>query len=417
MKRFLTLILACTAAPALAQHQAHHTAQAEPDPHPGHAMHGPAADPHAGHVMPAANPHAGHAMSPAPAADPHAGHVMPSADPHAGHAMPAAPITDPHAGHRMHAPNADPHAGHETPAATQADPHAGHAMPAVGAEDSHAGHAMPADPAGDPHAGHDMGHGALDGGPPVLPPPPGALQGPAHAADQFFGGEMAKARADLARGHGAMKMSKFLFDEFEAGFGKGHDAYAWEGQFWHGGDIDKLWIKSEGEGEFGGGLEDFEVQALWSRAIGPWFDFQTGIRQYLGAGPNRTHLAVGFQGLAPYWFEVDSAVFVSTRGDVTARVEAEYDLRLTQRLILQPLIEADFSLQRIEELGVGAGLSTGEAALRLRYEFYPENGPAVIAPYIGVEYERAFGDAADLRRAEGEKTGRWSFLAGVRTWF
>jgi copper resistance protein B len=118
------------------------------------------------------------------------------------------------------------------------------------------------------------------------------------------------------------------------------------------------------------------------------------------------------QGLAPYWFEVDAAAFLSTKGDLTARVEAEYDQRITQRLILQPRVEFDLAAQDVPELGIGSGLSTAELGARLRYEFKPQ-----FAPYVGVEYERAFGDTADFRRAEGEDVGGWSFLIGLRAWF
>jgi copper resistance protein B len=254
--------------------------------------------------------------------------------------------------------------------------------------------------------------------PPLVPPPPEALSGPAHAQDRFFNpAQAAQSRRQLAREHGAMLATRFLIDQLEVGIGKGREAYSWDGQFWYGGNINKLWLKSEGEGEFGGSLEAAEIQGLWSRAINPWFDLQAGVRQDFGEGPDRTHLVVGIQGLARYWFEVDGALFLSNKGDLTGRIEAEYDLRLTQQLILQPRVEVDFSLQDIPELGTGAGLSTGEIGARLRYEFYPGSGAAVIAPYIGINYERAFGDTADFRRADGERRGDLRLLLGVRTWF
>jgi copper resistance protein B len=126
---------------------------------------------------------------------------------------------------------------------------------------------------------------------------------------------------------------------------------------------------------------------------------------------------LGIQGLAPYWFEVEGAVFLSTEGEVTARVEAEYDLRLTRELILQPKVEVDFSLQDVAELQLGSGLTTAELGARLRYEFFPRSGPAVIAPYVGVMYERAFGGTEDFRVAAGDETGSVKLLVGVRTWF
>jgi copper resistance protein B len=272
---------------------------------------------------------------------------------------------------------------------------------------------MAAQPGDDPHAGHTMGTGETRA-PPVAPPPPEAVTGPDHAADGVYGsGEMASAREDLRAEHGAMPSARFTIDRLEYVARGGRDGYAWEDvQLRYGGDIDRLWIKSRGEGTFGEGLESAEVQALWSRAIGPFFDLQAGIRYDARPRPDRFHLVFGAQGLAPYWFEVDAAAFVSEKGDVTARVEAEHDVRITQRLILQPGAELEFSLQNVPELGLGAGLSTAEAGLRLRYEIVPE-----FAPYVGVQYERAFSNTAAFRRLAGEEVGGWSFVAGVRAWF
>ena len=279
------------------------------------------------------------------------------------------------------------------------------------------GHCTPtATQQADPHAGHGMGTAAPL--PPIAPPPLEALSGPAYAQDRYYDPvEAARSREQLAREHGGLTATKLLIDQLEVGIGEGRETYSWDGQFWYGGDINKLWVKTEGEGEFGGELEGAEIQALWSHAIDPWFDFQAGVRQDFRSGPDRTHLVLGVQGLAPYWFEVEGALFLSNKGDFTGRVEAEYDLRLTQQLILQPLVEVDFSLQDIPELGIGAGLSTAEIGARLRYEIFPSSGPAVIAPYIGVEYERAFGDTADFRRADGEDRGDLRLLVGLRSWF
>jgi copper resistance protein B len=256
-----------------------------------------------------------------------------------------------------------------------------------------------------------MGIGASS--PPVAPPPAAALSGPAHAADAVFGAEqMAQAREELRVEHGDMRVGKLLVDRLEARIRDGRDGYAWDAQGWYGGDIDKLWVKTEGEGEFGGGVEAAEVQALWSHAIGPFFDLQAGLRYDIRPRPDRGYLVLGVQGLAPYWFEVDAAAFLSDKGDLTARVEAEYDQRITQKLILQPRVEFDLAAQDVPELGIGSGLSTAELGIRLRYEFKPQ-----FAPYVGVEYERALGDTADFRRAGGEDVGGWSVLLGVRAWF
>lgn len=263
----------------------------------------------------------------------------------------------------------------------------------------------------DPHAGHAMGEEVP--GPPVAPPPPGALSGPAHAADALFGQEaMAEAREELRREHGSIVTSKILIDQLEARIRNGRDGYFLNAEAWYGGDIDKLWLKSEIEGEFGRSPEHAEVQALWSRAINPWWNLQAGVRYDIRPDPERAHLVLGIEGLAPYWFEIDAAAFISHKGDVTARFEAEVDQRLTQKLILQPRVEFDLAAQDVPEIGIGSGLSNAEAGLRLRYEIMPE-----FAPYVGVAYERAFGETADFRRAAGGKAGGWNLLVGVRAWF
>jgi copper resistance protein B len=249
--------------------------------------------------------------------------------------------------------------------------------------------------------------------PPVRAAPAEALEGPAHAADRVFGeADMAWARQALTEGHGAIQTHKVMLEEFEWRARDGADLYAWEGQAWFGGDINKLWLKSEGEGEFGGGLEKVEAQALWSRAIDPWFNLELGVRHDFRAGPDRTYVVAGVQGLAPYWFEVSAGAFLSDKGEFTARLEADYDLRLTQRLILQPSIQLDLAAHDVPELRLGSGLTTAEFGLRLRYEIVPE-----LAPYVGFHYERAFGRTADFRRADGEDVESLGVVAGVRFWF
>ncbi|WP_081598876.1 copper resistance protein B [Tistrella mobilis] len=370
-----------------------------------------------------------------PALAQHAGHGTPAADPHSGHAAPAAAqpappdpnCTPEHAamGHCTPAaaapvpPSPDPHAGHKMPGASQptnSKPHAGHAMPQPApAPGDHAGHRETAPAlAADPHAGHATSGNAPASAPPVAPPPPEAFSGPEHAADTVFDPTfMAKKRAgELMAEHGGYTGYMVLFDRLEYRAVDGHDGYAWDGEAWYGGDYNRLWLKTEGEGAFGEAVESAEIQALYSRAIDPWFNLQAGVRYDIRPKPDRAHLVVGLQGLAPYWFEVDAAAFLSDEGHLTARLEAEYDQRITNRLILQPRVELDLAAQDVPELGIGAGLSSIEAGLRLRYEIERE-----FAPYVGVQYERRFGDTADFARAAGEDVGRWAFLFGIRSWF
>jgi len=246
----------------------------------------------------------------------------------------------------------------------------------------------------------------------LLPPPPEAGSGPARAAASIWGEDaMDEARRELIRETDGGIQFWFQGDRLEFRAREGGDGYLWDVQGYYGGDIDKFWFKSEGEGSFGEPIEGAEVQALWSRAIAPFFDFQAGVRQDL-TGPERTHAVIGIQGLAPYQFEVDAAVFVSTKGDVTARIEAELDQRITQRLILQPRAELALSAQDISELGIGAGLDRIEAGLRLRYEFARE-----FAPYVGVSQEWRIGGSADFARAVGEDPSVTNYGVGVRFWF
>lgn len=329
-------------------------------------------------------------------ADPHAHHrPAPAADPHAGHHMPEAKPAAPHAGHNMpQAKPADPHAGHSMPEAKPADPHAGHAMPAAPVPDPHAGHRMPAPSAG------SVGS---------APAPPVPTD---HAADRVFGaGEMAVARETLRREHGVMRWTTVTVETAEVrptGRGEG---YGWEAGLSYGGDIHRLVFKTEGDGAHGD-LEKAEVQALYGRAIGPYFNLQAGVRQDFQPRPRRTYATVGVEGLAPYWFEVGAQAFLSDKGDLSARFEGSYDLRLTQKLILEPRGELNVAASDDRAIGVASGLTDLELGLRLRYAFAPE-----FAPYVGVNWERKLGDTADLARTAGEARSDSRFVIGLRAWF
>ena len=200
-------------------------------------------------------------------------------------------------------------------------------------------------------------------------------------------------------------------DRLEARLDDGDEGLLLDAQGWIGTDAGKLWWKAEGDGRTGGGVESAEIQALYSRMITPFFDLQLGVRQDLAPDAVRTHAVVGIQGLAPYWFEVDAALFLAHTGDVTARVEAEYDLLLTQRLVLQPRTEVRGAFQDVDDLGIGAGLSSAELGLRLRYEITRR-----VAPYVGVSWHRRFGGTAEAARAGGQDAGSRAVVAGIRLW-
>lgn len=250
--------------------------------------------------------------------------------------------------------------------------------------------------------------------PPVAPPPAEAFSGPAHAADAVFSaGTMQRVRREvLVEEHGGMRTGRVLFDRLEVSSGDGAEGYAWDADAWYGSDYNRVWFKTEGEGEFGHEVETAEIQLLWSRPITPFFDLQAGVRHDIEPDFGPTHLVLGVQGLAPYWFEVDAAAFLSDEGDLTARFEAEYDSRITNKLILQPHAEVELSAGDIADRQIGGGLSSVELGLRLRYQIIPE-----FAPYVGVSYERSFGGTADYARARGDEVAAWRALVGLRTWF
>lgn len=203
-----------------------------------------------------------------------------------------------------------------------------------------------------------------------------------------------------------------LVDQLEYRLREGTDAIAWKADAWYGGDYHKVWLKTEGEYNLSDAVEKAEAQILYSRLLGYYWDLQAGLRYDFRPNPSRTYGVIGLQGLAPGYFEIDLQGFVSNKGDVSARVEAEVDLLITQRLVLQPKAEISLAVQEVPELGVGSGLNDIELGLRLRYEIARE-----FAPYIGVAWERKLGETAGLARAEGEDVESAALLTGIRFWF
>lgn len=269
--------------------------------------------------------------------------------------------------------------------------------------------AQPGD--GDPHAGHDMAtteQTESEVGEMPAPAPPAD-----RAADVIFGADaMRKARAMLHREVGKMTTYAVLFNLAEYRAQKGANGYRWEGEGWFGGDINRFVVKTEGEGDFGGALEAGEVQALYSRAIAPYFNVQAGIRHDFAPGPERAYATIGIEGLAPYWFKVEGALFLSDKGDLLGRLEGYYDERITQKLILQPRAELNFAAQDVPANGIGSGLSQAELGLRLRYEIRPE-----FAPYVGISWEGKLGDSARFARAAGDGARATSLVFGIRAGF
>jgi copper resistance protein B len=449
--------LGLTAMPAIAQHTDHtgHTppvpveeAQAKKKPAPAPAKKKPASvatDPHAGHTMapaPATPAKKKPAAAPAPAtpakkkpaqaaADPHAGHTMtaptpaaaankkpaPAApDSHAGHTMtaptPAAPAkkkpapaaTDSHAGHTMTAPTPAP-AAKEKPAPAAVDPHAGHAIPApasiapAAVTDPHAGHVMPTDAEQQTPMDHAaMGH--------EMPSPDDAPRTPIPVvtdADRAAAFPPVQGHA----AHDKRAHSYWLIDRLEAWNDDEGTAVGWDATAWIGGDIHRVWLRSEGEAN-DGDIESADIEILGGRAFARWWDVVAGVRHDFGEGPSQTFAAIGVMGVAPGKYEVEATAYLGTSGQTALEVEAEYDTLLTNRLILQWRGEAGFFGKDDAERGIGSGLSTIEVGARLRYEVNRR-----FAPYVGVEYERAFGETADFRPQDHDTR----VVVGVRIWF
>lgn len=280
---------------------------------------------------------------------------------------------------------------------TAAQPAGSKAMPSMGQEAPAGAGAMPGMQHGD--GGGD--HGAMQGG----SAPPDARDPHAYSGGQSFG---AIPRPRLGDEH---NFASLLVDRLEFVQGRDNASMAYDAQAWFGRDYDRAVLKAEGEVD-GGRIEAARTELLWGHAAASFWDLQLGLRYDSGLGADRSWLAFGVQGLAPYWFEVDAAAYIGENGRSALRLESEYELLLTQKLILQPRIEANFYGKSDPANEIGSGLSNASIGLRLRYEIKRE-----FAPYVGVQWVRKFGGTADFARADGERTRDTQWVAGLRVWF
>lgn len=289
----------------------------------------------------------------------------------------------------------------------------GHDMPpeepASEMDHSAMGHDMPPEePASEmDHAA--MGHGTADAGSTDLPPDAAPLEPIPQVTDT----DRAAAFPDVA-GHAVHDTSVHWFalvDRLETWDEDEGTPIAWEGSGWIGTDLDRAWIRTEGEA-LDGSVESANVEVFYGRAIARWWDAVVGIRHDFGDDPSQTFAAIGVIGLAPYMFEVEATAYVGESGQTGVGVEAEYETLITNRLILQSVIEAQAWGKDDPARGIGSGLSKVEGGFRLRYEFTRK-----FAPYIGIVRERVFGGTADLRDAQGAEVDDTRFVVGLRTWF
>lgn len=210
--------------------------------------------------------------------------------------------------------------------------------------------------------------------------------------------------------HDRQLNSFVLFDQLEWQPGTAPRA-TWDMNGWVGYDRSRVWMRSEGDAA-SGSVERGELQLLYGRALRRWWDVVAGARQDFAPGGSQTWAALGIQGLAPYWFEVEATAFVGAGGRTHLRLESEYELFVTNRLTLQPRLEAQIYGKEDPERGQGKGLSEAELGLRLRYIVRRE-----LAPYVGVTWQRKFFDSAKMARAAGEASGGARAAIGLRLWF
>lgn len=216
--------------------------------------------------------------------------------------------------------------------------------------------------------------------------------------------------------HGAMQHAPAInsllrvnrLEQWDGGHGNGQ---AWEASGWIGGDINRLWLRSEGERRDGRTVSS-DLELFHGRSISPWWDLLVGVKQDFRPADSRTWAALGIQGMAPYKFETSATLYAGSGGQLMAKAEVEYEVLLTNRLILQPMLEATLATRDEPGHGIGRGLNKVETGLRLRYEFSRR-----FAPYIGIAHERLFGDTADYSRLDGDHARDTRWVAGVRMWF
>ncbi len=213
--------------------------------------------------------------------------------------------------------------------------------------------------------------------------------------------------------HAAEAEPLFKYVQLEvdyADWGSNRREMTWDGFAWYGGDSEKVWVKTEGEWS-DGDLEEAELQLLYSRNVARFWDVQAGIRHDFRPDPTN-YLAMSLLGLAPYFFEVDASAFVSDDGDVSFRGKAEYDLLLTQAMIVTPYAEANVYMSDVPEQDVGSGLSNIDAGLRIRYEIRRE-----FAPYIDFNYVGLFGESKSIGEADNKDANDFTVRVGLRFWF
>ncbi len=294
----------------------------------------------------------------------------------------------------------DAQVSRESRMAGATDPHAGHSPETMGAHRDHAKSEMDHESM-DEMSMEGMDHGAM----------PGAASAPVLRDPHAYADGYDFSQFPMRHEEVGIEVGMLLVDRLEFVRAGNNTSAVYDLQAWHGGNFDRAIVKAEGDIDEGT-LQEGRTEVLWGHAITPFWDAQLGARYDNGTDPGRGWLAFGVQGLAPYWFELDAAAYVGTGGRSALRVSGEYELLLTQKLILQPSVDANLYGKRDAARELDSGLSDLRVGLRLRYELKRE-----FAPYVGIEWTGKYGGTADYARAAGEKTADTRAVAGLRFWF
>ncbi len=249
----------------------------------------------------------------------------------------------------------------------------------------------------------DMKHGkAISKAPPI-----GSLPSTDGAAPKGY-----DAYGVALRIHDDPLLAKVQIDNLESAHSSdGANAQQWDGRFWVGHNLNKLWIRSEGS-RSQGRIEEGDVEALWGHAVSPFWNLMVGVRHDLGSGPTRNWAAFGFQGIAPYEFEFEATAYAGPSGRTAFRLKTSQEWLFTQKLILTPELDLNAYGRADPRRDLGAGVSDASLSFRLRYEFSRK-----FAPYIGYAWVRKFGATANMARAAGRPVSERQILMGVRVWF
>ena len=204
-------------------------------------------------------------------------------------------------------------------------------------------------------------------------------------------------------------------EEFERRWGDQNERVnVWNADGFVGNDEVRLRWLSEGEyDDIANKFENLENRFVAQIPVSTFFDVKGGVRLDRPKGENRNYGVLGLTGLAPQWFEIDADLFYSNKGKWSARFDAEYELLITNRLILTPSADINYAFSDDTGIELKSGFSSLELGARLSYDLVDR----MFSPYVGVVYESKLGSTADYLRDEGEDTKSWFGVVGLKMMF